>query len=41
MVTAFDLPFSQISGGEEWMGKEQYDVLAKAPEDSRRAWCLS
>jgi uncharacterized protein (TIGR03435 family) len=33
--TAFDLPFSQVSGGEEWMGKEEYDVVAKAPEDSK------
>jgi len=35
IVTAFDLPFLQVSGGEEWMGKEEYDVVAKAPEDSK------
>lgn len=35
IATAFDLPFSQISGAEEWIGKEQFDVLAKAPEDSK------
>jgi len=34
--TAFDLPVSQISGGEEWMDKESYDVVAKAPQDSAR-----
>lgn len=33
--TAFDLPVSQLSGGEEWMGKEQFDVVAKAPEDPK------
>ena len=33
--TAFDLPVSRLSGGEEWMSKEQYDVVAKAPEDSK------
>jgi uncharacterized protein (TIGR03435 family) len=32
--TAFDLPGTQISGAEEWMDKESYDVVAKAPEDS-------
>lgn len=32
--TAFDLPVSRLSRGEEWMDKEQYDVEAKAPEDS-------
>jgi uncharacterized protein (TIGR03435 family) len=33
--TAFDLAGWQLSDGEEWMGKEQYDVVAKAPEDSK------
>lgn len=33
--TAFDLPVSQLSGEVDWMTKEQYDVVAKAPEDSK------
>jgi uncharacterized protein (TIGR03435 family) len=41
--TAFDLPYSQLSGGEEWMDKDYYDVEAKAPEgstpyDLRHTW---
>jgi uncharacterized protein (TIGR03435 family) len=43
ICTAFDLPASQLSGGEEWMDKEQYDVVGKAPEgsapyDLRHTW---
>ncbi len=34
IATAFDLPASRLLGGEEWMGKEQYDVVAKAPQNS-------
>lgn len=33
ICTAFDLPAWQLSGGQEWMSKEQYDVVAKAPAD--------
>lgn len=29
---AFGLPYRQISGGEEWMEKETYDIEAKPPE---------
>jgi uncharacterized protein (TIGR03435 family) len=41
--TAFDPPVSQLSGREEWMDKEQYDVEGKAPEgsgsyDVRHTW---
>jgi|SRR5579871_3437448 len=35
ICTAYDLPASQLSGGEEWINKEEYDVVAKAPEDSK------
>lgn len=35
ICTAFDISGWQLAGGEEWMGKEQYDVVAKAPEDSK------
>ena len=35
ICTAFDLATCQLAGGEEWMSKEQFDVVAKAPEDPR------
>lgn len=43
ICTAFDLPVSELSGGDEWMDKEYYDVVAKAPEhsapyDVRHTW---
>jgi uncharacterized protein (TIGR03435 family) len=34
ICTAFNLSYWQLSGGEDWMGKVQYDVVAKAPEDA-------
>jgi uncharacterized protein (TIGR03435 family) len=43
ICTAFDLPASQLLGGEEWMERESYDVVAKAPDgsapyDLRHSW---
>ena len=35
IATAFRVSFWQISGGEAWMGKEEYDIEAKPPEALR------
>ncbi len=35
IAVAFDIHYWQISGGEEWTGKDVYDVVAEPPEDVR------
>ena len=35
ICTAFDLGYWQISGGDDWTGKEEYDLEAKPPENLR------
>jgi uncharacterized protein (TIGR03435 family) len=35
ICSAFDVSGWQLAGGEKWMAEEQYDVVAKAPEDSK------